>query len=218
MEQMFFMVIPIRIKIFKELKFYRKILIVMNYVKFSLNLYKQNLHYLVDANYTTLHSTKLVSEMKFHLRFIVWLVWYSCRSLCTKKILILSWHLSSIVIPKIQPFFSKILGWFLFLISIFSKEKLSSIVQSAHDIPRTSSVGFLKVLTPGTYRESSRVSQGTNRKIDNLMIKLYFGGKSTCIIYLFLFFKKELIFESPKWGCLRDVLGMSARRRPKKFF
>ena len=59
MEQMFFMVIPIRIKIFKELKFYRKILIVMNYVKFSLNLYKQNLHYLVDANYTNLHSTKL---------------------------------------------------------------------------------------------------------------------------------------------------------------
>ena len=66
--------------------------------------------------------------------------------------------------------------------------------------------------------ESSRVSQGTNRKIDNLMIKLYFGSKSTCIIYLFLFFKKELIFESPKSGRLRDVLGMSARRRPKKFF
>ena len=45
----------------------------------------------------------------------------------------------------------------------------------------------LKVLTSGTYREPSGDSQGTNTKIDDLMIKLYFRSNSPCIAYLFLF-------------------------------
>ena len=58
----------------------------------------------------------------------------------------------------------------------------------AHDVPRTSPEGPLKVLTSGTYRGPSGDSRGTNSKTDNLMKKLFFRSNSPCITYLFLFF------------------------------
>ena len=58
----------------------------------------------------------------------------------------------------------------------------------ANELPGTSSEGPLNVLTSGTYRGSSRGSQGTNTKFFNFMIKLYFISNRPCIMYLFLVF------------------------------
>ena len=60
--------------------------------------------------------------------------------------------------------------------------------QPAHDVPRTSPEGPLKVLISGTYRKTSEDSQGTNTKIDDFMKKLFFRNNSPCITYLFLLF------------------------------
>ena len=53
--------------------------------------------------------------------------------------------------------------------------------------PRTSPEDPLKVFTSETYREPSEDSQGTNRKIDDLMKRLFFRSNSPCITYLLLF-------------------------------
>ena len=47
--------------------------------------------------------------------------------------------------------------------------------------------------------------QGTNTKIEDLMIKLYFRNSSLCITYLFLFLQKEQVFKVLKKGNPRDV-------------
>ena len=60
--------------------------------------------------------------------------------------------------------------------------------QPAHDVPRTSPEGLLKVLTSGFYKGPSGDSQGTNTKIDDFMKKLFLRSNSPCITYLFLFF------------------------------
>ena len=46
---------------------------------------------------------------------------------------------------------------------------LSIKSQLAHDVPRTSPEGPLKVLTSGTYKGPSGDPQGTNTRINNLM-------------------------------------------------
>ena len=61
-------------------------------------------------------------------------------------------------------------------------------MQPAHGVSGTSPEGLVKVLTSGTYRETSGKSQGTNTKIDDLMKKLLLKSKSPGITNLFLFF------------------------------
>ena len=60
--------------------------------------------------------------------------------------------------------------------------------QPAHDVPRTSPEGLLKVLTSGFYKGPSGDSQGTNTKIDDFMKKLFLRSNSPYITHLFLFF------------------------------
>ena len=54
--------------------------------------------------------------------------------------------------------------------------------------PGTSPKDPLKVLTSWTSRGPSGDSQGTNRKIDNLMKKVFFSCNSSCFTHLLLFF------------------------------
>ena len=63
--------------------------------------------------------------------------------------------------------------------------------QPAHDVPRTSPEGLLKVLTSGFYKGPSGDSQGTNTKIDDFMRKLFFRSNSPYLTCLFLFFKRR---------------------------
>ena len=60
--------------------------------------------------------------------------------------------------------------------------------QLTRDFPGTSPEGSLKVLTSGTSRRSSGDSYGTNKKIDDLMKKVFFRCNSLCFTHLFLFF------------------------------
>ena len=46
----------------------------------------------------------------------------------------------------------------------------------------------LKVLTSETSRGSSRYSYGTNKKINDLIKKVFFRCNSPCLTYLLLFF------------------------------
>ena len=62
------------------------------------------------------------------------------------------------------------------------------ITQPAQDNPETFPEGLLKDLTSETYRGPSGDSQGTNTKIYDLLIKLYFTSNSPCVTYLFLSF------------------------------
>ena len=74
------------------------------------------------------------------------------------------------------------------MIHITIKKIIIGNTQPAHDVPRTSTEGPLKVLMSGTYKGPSGDSQGTNTKIDGCMKKLFFRSNSPCITYLFLFF------------------------------
>ena len=60
--------------------------------------------------------------------------------------------------------------------------------QPARDVPGTSPEGSLKVLTSGTSRGPSGDSSGTNKKIDNLMKKVFFRCNSSCFKHLLLIF------------------------------
>ena len=98
--------------------------------------------------------------------------------------------------------------------------------QPAHDAPGTSPEGSLKIRTPRTYRGVLGDSQGTNRNIYDLMIKLYFRSNSPCIKYLF--YKKSkysnILNEDVGWTSLWDrtkwwdVLGTSVGLWSNRFF
>ena len=56
------------------------------------------------------------------------------------------------------------------------------------------------MLRPGTYRRPSGDLPGSNGKIDNLTIKLYFESNSPSIKYLFLLFTREAHIPKPLMG------------------
>lgn len=90
-------------------------------------------------------------------------------------------------IGKIAIFYLKGKHWKINI--LFIKERIWKIKSKpAHDVPRTSHEGPLKILTSGIYRGPSMSSKGTNTKIDYLIKKLFFRSDNPCVIYLFLFF------------------------------
>ena len=60
--------------------------------------------------------------------------------------------------------------------------------QPAREVPGTSPEGHLKVLASGTSRGLPGDSQGTNKKIDNLMKNVFFRCNSSCFTHLLLLF------------------------------
>ena len=104
--------------------------------------------------------------------------------------------------------------------------KKAKVTQPAHEVPRTSPEGPLKILTSGTYRGPSGDPRGTNTKTDDLMKKLFFRRNSPCITYLFLFFYRKNKYskvcgtsrdpvtgrpEDQMMGRFRDVRGTSVK-------
>ena len=97
----------------------------------------------------------------------------------------------------------RILGWINQLFFGY----LIDATQPAREVLGTSSEGPLKVVTSGTSAGPSGDSQGTNRKIDDLMKKVFFRCNSLCFTYLLLFLLEKQICKSPKQGRPRDVYG-----------
>ena len=62
------------------------------------------------------------------------------------------------------------------------------------------SEGPLKILTSGTYNGPSGDSQGTNKKHDDFIEKLFFRSNSPCIHICFCFLQEEQIFKSYERG------------------
>ena len=118
-------------------------------------------------------------------------------------------------------------GWLLLAVKCFhktlclrylteySKENKNQsnvqIAQPARDVPGTSPEGPLKFLTSRTSRGPSGDSQGTNKKINNLMKKMFFRCNSSCFTHLLLFLLEKQIRKSSKWGRPRDVYGTHLR-------
>ena len=69
--------------------------------------------------------------------------------------------------------------------STFGAIKSFNLTQKAHDVPRTSPEGLLKVLTSGTSRGFLGDQQ---KKNDNLMKKVFFRYNSSYFTHLLLFF------------------------------
>ena len=70
----------------------------------------------------------------------------------------------------------------------FQYKNSNVITQPAQDNPGTFPEGLPKVLTSETYRGPLGDFQGTNTKIYDSLIKLYFRSNSPCITYVFLSF------------------------------
>ena len=73
--------------------------------------------------------------------------------------------------------------------------------------------GPLEVLTFGTYSGPSGNSQGTNTKIYDLNIKLYFGSNSPCDTHLFMFLWEQQIFRCSKWRRPREPVAGRAENQ-----
>ena len=100
-------------------------------------------------------------------------------------------------------------------------EQLDSIELLLNDLPAgtrrpgTSPESPLKVLMSGTSRGPPGDSQGTNKKIDNLMKKVFFRCNSSCFTRLLLFLLEKQIWKSSKWGRPWDVYGTQLRDIPE---
>ena len=70
--------------------------------------------------------------------------------------------------------------------STFGAIKSFNLTQKAHDVPRTSPEGLLKVLTSGTSR--GVLGDQQKKKNDNLMKKVFFRYNSSYFTHLLLFF------------------------------
>ena len=80
--------------------------------------------------------------------------------------------------------------------SIVVKNIIDTYTQTRHPAgtrrPGTSPEGSLKLLTSRTSREPSGDSWVTNKKIDNLMKKVFLRYNSSCFTHLLLFFTGKL--------------------------
>ena len=72
--------------------------------------------------------------------------------------------------------------------------------QPAHNFPRTSPEGFLKVVTPWTYKRLGDF-QRNNTKIDDFVKKNCYSEVIVLLLHIcFCFLSEEQIFKSFKWG------------------